>query len=76
MIDIFTDEKKIVISQASNRTTDFDEVTNIYSVAVLSIFIAKEYGKKSYMLFETKEKETVSVEKIVFFRYYKKPCQD
>ena len=47
LVDIFTDEKKAVISKASNRVTDFDAITKLVSINSLNVFVANEDEKNA-----------------------------
>ena len=57
LVDISTDEKKVVIYKALNRVTDFDELTKLIPTNFSNIFIAKEKEQVCSIFFETKEKD-------------------
>ena len=61
LVDIFTDEKKVVVYKAPYRATDFDEKQNLCLLAFWRVFIAKEDEQVCCINFKTKEKQISSI---------------
>ena len=63
MADLFTDGRKAMIHKTRCNFTDFDEKTKLLSINFLNEFIANEHEQVCSLLFETKEKEYLFVQK-------------